>query len=324
MHVNRGLLNWGVFFLLLGAIPIAVRQGLIPEAAVARAWTLWPLLLVAAGIGLVLRRTRLEFVGGLISAATLGVIGGGLLASGGIPFGSCGDERDSVAFPARQGELAVEASVDVRLNCGELAIGTTVGNSWTLQGVDDDGSGPRIEAAGSTVKIESDDRPGFAFFGSRDRWTLMLGTDSRIDLATTLNAGEAQLVLADANLGELKVDVNAGKATIDLGAIAAITGLDVQVNAGEARIVLPNLALRGAVDANAGTVRLCAPAAAGLRLRMNDNITASNNFAERGLVETTKSVWETQGYASAGVQLEIAADVNAGGIDLEPIGTCGD
>jgi hypothetical protein len=93
MHVDRRLLNWGLFFILLGAIPIAVQQGLIPESAVARAWTLWPLLLVAAGIGLLLRRTRLEFVGGLISAATLGVIGGGLLASGGIPFASCGDEQ---------------------------------------------------------------------------------------------------------------------------------------------------------------------------------------------------------------------------------------
>lgn len=319
MHVNRSLLNWGVFLVLLGAIPIAVRQGLIPEETVARAWTLWPLLLVAAGVGLLLRRTRLEFVGGLLAAATFGVIGGGLLVSGGIPFGSCGDERDSVAFPAQEGTFAAAASVDVRLNCGELTVQAGLG-SWKVEGVDDDGSGPRIEATPSSLKVESDER--FNFLGSRDRWTVTLPTGSTIDLSATVNAGAARLLLGGANLGRLSVDINAGEGTIDLGDVAGITGLEVKVNAGQARVVLPNLALRGSIDANAGTARLCAPAGAGLRVTMNDNITASNNFAERGLVETSEDVWETQGYASAAVQLEIDAEVNAGGIEVEPAASC--
>lgn len=320
MRVNRSLLNWGVFFILLGAIPIAVRQGLIPEATVARAWTLWPLLLVAAGVGLLLRRTRLEVIGGLLSAATLGLICGGLLASGGIPFGSCGDEQDSVAFPAQEGTFAAAAaSVDVRLNCGELTVQAGLG-SWKVEGVDDDGSGPRIEATPSSLKVESDER--FTFLGSRDRWTVTLPTGSTIDLSATVNAGQTRLLLGGANLGRLSVDINAGEGTIDLGDVAGITGLDVQLNASQARIVLPNLALRGSIDANAGTARLCAPAGAGLRVTMNDNITASNNFAERGLVETSENVWETQGYASAAVQLEIDAEVNAGGIEVEPAASC--
>jgi hypothetical protein len=322
MHVNRDLLNWGVFFIILGAIPIAVRQGLVPEASVERAWTLWPLLLVAAGVGLILRRTRYDFVGGLISAATLGVIGGGLLASGGIPFGSCGDDRSSVAFGARSGQLAPQASVEVSLNCGELAIDTTLGSGWAVEGVDGDGSGPRVEATASSVKIESD-RAGFAFGGSRDRWQVNLGTGSTIDLDAAVNAGEARLGLGDARLGRLHLGINAGNATVDLATVATIAGLDVEVNAGEARIVLPNLALRGSVHANAGTVRLCVPAATGLRVRMDDNITASDNFAERGLVEVTDNVWETPGYASAAAQIEIEADVNAGGLVLEATDSCG-
>ena len=308
-----------MFFILLGAIPIAVRQGLIPEGSVARAWTLWPLLLVAAGVGLLLRRTRLEFVGGLISAATLGVIGGGLLTSGGIPFASCGGEQGTVAFPARDGTLAATASVDVRLNCGELAMQAGL-DAWKIEGVDDDGSGPRIEAAPSSLKIESDE--SFNFLGSHDRWTVTLPTTSTIDLSAAVNAGEARLLLGGANLGRLQVDINAGEATIDLGDVAGITGLEVQLNAAQARLVLPNLTLRGSIEANAGTAKLCAPAGTGLRVTMNDNITASNNFAERGLVETSKNVWETQGYASAGIQLEIDAEVNAGGIEVEPAASC--
>ena len=321
MHLNRGLLNWGVFFILLGAMPLAVRQGLLSEEAVARAWTLWPLLLIAAGIGLLLRRTQLEFAGGLITAATLGIIGGGLLASGGIPFGSCGNEQGSVAFPAQEGALAATASVEVRLDCGELAIQTGLG-PWRIEGADEDGSGPRIEATPSSLVVASDDRSGLSFLGSRDRWTVTLSMGSAIDLATTLNAGEARLTLSDGNLTRLRVGVNAGKATIDLADVASIGGFELDLNAGEALIELPNLALNGTVEANAASVRLCPPSGAGLRVRMDDNVTASNNFPERGLVETTENVWETPGFASAGVQLEFLAEVNAGSLNVEPAGTC--
>ena len=323
MHVNRGLLNWGVFFVLLGAIPLAVRQGLLSEEAVARAWTLWPLLLIAAGIGILLRRSPIEFAGGLITAATLGLIGGGLLASGGIPFGACGDETGSKPFTPQGGQLASTASVDVRLNCGELTIETTLGTRWQVEGMDDDGSGPRIESTSSGVQITSDDRSGFSFVGSRDRWSVTLGTGSTIDLSTTLNAGEARLNLFGASLGRFETSVNAGKLVIDLGSVAQIGSFDLHLNAAEARIALPELTTRATIEANAGSVTLCPPSGAGLRVQMNDNITASNNFAERGLVETTDNVWETQGFGAAAVQLKVQAQVNAGSLTAAPAGTCG-
>jgi len=323
MHLNRTLLNWGVFFVLLGAIPLAVRLGLLTEEQVARAWTLWPLLLIAAGIGLLLRRTRLEFAGGLLSAATFGIIGGGLIASGGIPFASCGDERGSVAFPAQQGELGPKSEVDIRLNCGALTIRTSDGTGWTLEGLADSAGGPRIEASLSRLALESSDGPGFDFLGTRDAWTVTLPTGSTIDLTTTLNAGEARLDLSGANLGQLQVDVNAGQATVDLGAVAAIGGFDLQVNAGEAGVNLPNLGLRGSIGANAAAVRLCPPSGAALRVTLDDNITASNNFAERGLIEANEDVWETPGYGAAAIKLEFEADVNAGSIKVEPAGSCG-
>jgi hypothetical protein len=323
MHLNRGLLNWGVFFILLGAIPLAVRQGLLSEDAVGRAWTLWPLLLIAAGIGLLLRQTPLEFAGGLITAATLGIIGGGLLASGGIPFGSCGDETGSKPFTPQGGQLPPTASVDVRLNCGELTIETTLGTRWQLEGVDDDGSGPTVESTSSGVRIESDDRSGFIFLGSRDRWSVMLGTGSTIDLSTTLNAGEARLNLLGASVARSEMTVNAGKLVIDLGSVAEIGSIDLHLNAAEARIALPELTMRATIEANASSVTLCPPSGAGLRVVMNDNITASNNLAERGLIEVSDNVWVTEGFSSVGVQIEVQAQVNAGSLSVEPAGTCG-
>lgn len=322
MHLNRTLLNWGVFFVLLGAIPLAVRQGLLSEGQVARAWTLWPLLLIAAGIGLLLRRTRLEFAGGLLSAATFGIIGGGLIASGGIPFASCGDERGTAVSPTQRGQLAASARVEIALNCGELTIQAVEGTGWEFDPIHDPDSKPEVVASPTSLEIRASERGSFSFMGERSEWTVRLPTASTIDLTTSVNAGEGRLLLAGARLGQVTLNVNAGDARIDLGTVAAISGFDLQVNAGEASVNLPNLALRGSIGANAASVKLCPPGGTALRVTLDDNITASNNFAERGLVKSGENVWETSNFTLASVRLEIEADVNAGSINIEPAGSC--
>ncbi len=82
MSVDRRLLNWGVFLVLVGGVPLAVAQGWIPSETVANAWELWPLILIGAGIGLILSRTPLRALGGIIVAGTFGVILGAMLAVG--------------------------------------------------------------------------------------------------------------------------------------------------------------------------------------------------------------------------------------------------
>src|SRR4051794_28247992 len=62
MRVNRGLLGWGVFFLVLGAVPLVVAYGGVAASTFDRAWQLWPLLLIGAGLGLVFARTRAAVV----------------------------------------------------------------------------------------------------------------------------------------------------------------------------------------------------------------------------------------------------------------------
>ena len=42
MHVRRGFLGWGVFLILAGAIPLAVRAGYITTDQVGRFWDLSP------------------------------------------------------------------------------------------------------------------------------------------------------------------------------------------------------------------------------------------------------------------------------------------
>ena len=103
MHIRRGYLGWGVFLILAGAIPLAVRAGYISNDDLSRYWDLWPIILIGIGVGLVLSRTRFAIVGGVIAAATVGIMVGGLLSAGvsGFPSASCGSPLATTAFPAR-------------------------------------------------------------------------------------------------------------------------------------------------------------------------------------------------------------------------------
>ena len=82
MRVNRSLLNWGVFLIALGGVPLAVQQGWADTSIAGDLWRLWPLILVGIGLGLIMRWTPLAWFGGAIVAGTFGLIFGALIAGG--------------------------------------------------------------------------------------------------------------------------------------------------------------------------------------------------------------------------------------------------
>ena len=160
MHIDRRLLGWGAFFILAGGIPLAVRAGLLDKSLVIQWGSLWPLLLIGWGIGLLLRRTPVEWLGGAVVAITFGIMGGGLLATGwsGFPIATgCTSNGPTTAFQARTGDLGTTGQVDIDFNCGSLKVNTGDGSGWSLAGSDRDGHGPKVSSTTARVAIE----PGF-------------------------------------------------------------------------------------------------------------------------------------------------------------------
>src|SRR6266516_3293466 len=105
MHLDRRLLGWGVFFILLGAVPLAVRANAVAPDLVGRWPTLWPVLLIGLGLGLILRGTPLAWLGGAVTAVTLGLMGGGAIATGfsGVPvITGCGGGPGAAFGPLSQ------------------------------------------------------------------------------------------------------------------------------------------------------------------------------------------------------------------------------
>lgn len=322
MRIHRGFLGWGVFLILAGAIPLAVRAGYLPDDLLRNVGSLWPLILVGIGVGILLSRTHYGFLGGLIVAATFGVIVGGVLAGsvGGIDLG-CGSHQGTTAFEARQGPFTgPSASVDIDLNCGNLDVAVASGTDWRVEGQDRDGKGPNMDASNDRLRLTTRDTDGgvFGVLGDRGTWRVTLPDGPRLDVQLTLNAGSSTVNLAGANLGNVDTELNAGSTTIDLGSVRQIGNLDAQVNAGSIALTLPAISMRGTFEVNAGSVKLCAVPETGIRIRSDESLVASYDF--QGLTKNG-STWETPGFDGATVKIELDAHATAGSVSLDRSGT---
>jgi hypothetical protein len=128
--------------------------------------------------------------------------------------------------------------------------------------------------------------------------------------------------LDGARLGVVEVQLNAGQAAIDLRDVAEIDGIDIGINAGTVGLVLPMVSMTGSIEANAGSIRLCAPEGVALRLHAEDSVLSSQDFAAAGLVQVGDT-WETPGYDAALTRIELQTSANAGSFRLDPEEGCG-
>jgi hypothetical protein len=326
VRINRRFLDWGVFFIALGAVPLLVRQGLLSNATAAEAWRLWPLVIVGIGIGILLRRTPAAFAGGLLVAATFGLVLGGLLASGpGLSgLSGCGDPNAGVATATSQsaGSFVGPASARIRMDCGVLRVSTQPGNGWSFQGTDPQGGGAVVTGGPASLDVTAPARSD-AFWnqaGAHNRsWQLSLPRDVQLDLTVNVNAGSGRIDLGGSHLGVLNAEVNAADVHLDLTG-ASVSSLQVKVNAGAGHLSLPAASnVSGILQVNAGSLDLCLPAGAGLRLHARKTL-SSTGFGNAG--EWAGDTWTSSDYAAAATRIDLQLDANLAAVNLNPSGGC--
>ena len=330
MHADRRLLGWGLFFILLGGIPLLTKTGLLDEGLV-RGWPqLWPVLLIGWGLGLLLRGTPLALIGGAISAVTFGVMGGGALATGfgGVSLASgCGDASPRTAFTTRQGDLGASARAEIAFNCGRLTVSTADGSGWSVAGADRDGRGPTVQTVQGAVSLRSSASGNVFGSSGAAEWAVTLPRAPLLAVVITLNAGRGAVDLDGAALSSLSMTVNGGSINLDMAGAAQAGDVNATVNAGSASISLPAILLPSAnravnLSLNAGSLTTCLPAGEPVRVQWNGAI-GSNNFDASGLVKVDDHTWTSPGFA-AGLAPHVELDVraNAGSFELKLGGAC--
>jgi hypothetical protein len=321
MPINRRLLLWGLFFILVGAVPLAVRFGAVSGELAGRWWALWPLIIVGLGVGLILARTPADVLGRLIVTATLGIMVGGVLASGSHLTGfTCGG-RGGSAFPTATGTFGDRAQVDVELDCGSMTLAAADGSAWQVAGTDPRGAPPQITAGQDRLVL----RPSggnVPFFEASPDWTVTLPRSTQVTLGITVSAGQARANLGGMKLAGVGMTVNAGSARLDLGEATGLASLDVTVNAGSATLNLPATGTSGSFTVNAGSIAFCVPVGANLRIQANDQLTASTNYVAEGLVRAGNA-WTSPSFdPTAANRIELNTTANAGSLTLNPKDGC--
>ncbi len=325
VRIDRSFFRWGLFFVIVGAIPLAVRAGILTADQVAGWWRVWPLILVGVGVAIIGRRTPLRPVGGLVVAVTVGIMVGGLLAAGVAGFSGdfCGPGDRSVSFPEQSGALSGKAAVEIAMDCGDAAVTTQAGTGWSVGGKDRTPGGPDISADESQLTVRSSDRDRnpFDFIGRHASWRIALPTDPTLAVSAQVNAGSSTFDLTGADLDALDLELNAGSATVDLGAARVVDEIAIEMNAGSLRLTLPATSMHGSINVNAGSVQLCAPPGVALRLRTNDSIITSYDYEGHGLTHTG-STWVSPDYDTAAQRIDLVTEGNAGSFTLNPKEGC--
>jgi hypothetical protein len=313
MRIHRGYLFWGIVLVLAGAIPLAERAGLVDLERFGDVGRWWPLILIAIGIGVLLARSRVAVIGTIAAGLVVGgLVGGALAYSNGwvLDFGDCaGVGRGELQRLSRTGTFTGPAEVELRLDCGTLDVSASTDTGWTLD-AGYRGDPPSVEASGTRLAVNA---PGTA---RRQEWTVALPASTLEDLRVAANAATASLDLDGAILGDLRVEVNAGEARIG-GAGTTVDALDVRVNAGRARLS-PEGDTRGTLEVNVGTIDLCVPPTANLRLEVDASFAFSTNLDDRDL-ERDGEAWIRDG---TGPEIDLSVKGNIGTFTLDPEAGC--
>ncbi len=326
MAIDRRFLNWGIFFIALGAIPLLVQQGVVSHATAGDAWRLWPLVIVGLGVGILLRRTPVAFAGGLVVAATFGLVFGGFLATG-PDFGNvagCGNPNAGGATVGSQGSGAFGGSgtARIQMDCGVLNVTTQAGSGWTFQGRDPENGPAALATGSSSFDLSAPDGSG-AFWdvgGTHNRtWNVTLPTDPQVDLTVGVNAGSGRLDLSGTHLSRLDAQFNAADMHVDLSN-ASVADLRVDVNAGSGGVLLPASGTTGSIAVNAGSLDLCAPTSSGVRIHVTGAL-ASTDFGSTGMIHDGDT-WTSPNFSSASSRIDLQLDANLASVNLNPAGGC--
>ena len=345
MRIDRSLLNWGVFFIALGGIPLAVDQGWLEPDIARDLGQLWPLILVGIGLGLILRWTPIAWFGGALVAATFGVIFGAALAAlpdddistlqGIIPaiaVGACsGDQAGSASSSAGDSANAERFELDVTLSCGELSVSRATTNDWSLEARHAPDDAPAVDAAdldGATavVRLDQQGRDDLVFLGTQVRSDWRVGVPATATLTTrlTLNAVRGEVDAGSGPVAEMAGTFNASDVTLDLATAStpARSRVELTANASDLRLLLADGNVDATVTLNASSLSMCVPQVVALRVDLGSNNLSSDNLAASGLEEGDPTLWTTPGFSTAGDHVNVSLSSTVSSFTLERPESC--
>ncbi|MEX2047587.1 MAG: DUF5668 domain-containing protein [Chloroflexota bacterium] len=297
MSARRGLF-WPVVLIAIGVVFILVNFGFIPGVTALSLLSLWPLLLIIAGVDIAIgRRWPLAALG--IDAAVI-ALGLALLASqpslvsGPLPIlgGANGGERD--VSVARQS--ATSLSLDINGGAGRFRVSG--------------GSAVLVEAHSGNADLRLR-RADFERGGQHADVRIDQSGSRRIGGATT----EVETRIASDIPTELSINAGAGEFVIDLSDVT-ISGAELNVGAASLILTLPKPTIEVRVEVNAGASSIVVVVPEGVEARVTTTGALLSLQSSNSRVGASGNTAETSGYSSATARVTVRVTAAASSITI--------
>ena len=294
-HSTRGGLVGPVLLIGVGLVFLAQTLGWVESGIWLGLLRMWPLILIAAGIDLLIPRR--SWIGTLLSLVLIvAIFAGGFWLSGVRLGGARTGETDSVSVPLG---TATRAEVNFSPAVAALELAALPGKQSLVEGtVPRAGYGEvRTEStlSGSTAQVDITSSGTYVLpaFGPRDE-TWRFGLTGAVPLDLNVSAGVG---LVEADLTGL-----------------TLTGLEMEMGVGRVMVILPaNGSFSGRISGGIGQIEIVVPAGVGVRIQV-DAALAGVTTPSGQMFGPGENEYTSPNYASAKVQVDLRIEQAIGAI----------
>lgn len=240
---RRGFPLFPIFLIALGFLLLLQTTGVLSWHLWAGIWRLWPVLIIAIGINIILGE-RMPWVAGILIAAVLAV-GVALAAFSGAFVGN-GFRSDIEVISSFEELLGETESVDVNINfgAGELILDSLPPGSPKLVEANFQGREAEVSVNRRDRSADLDISTGnfsFDFFRNNDRaiWNVALSPIPNMSLDLDAGASEMTLDLSRLKVYDLSIDAGAADIEIVMPSDAGRVNADIDIGAADLLITIP-------------------------------------------------------------------------------------
>ena len=260
-HLRRGFPLFPLLLISLGGLLLLQTTGILSWHLWASIWRLWPVLLIAIGINIILG-ARMPWLAGVLIAAVLAA-GVALTAFSGA-FTTNGFGNDIVATATFDELLGETESVGVNINfgAGELRLDSLPPGSPNLveadfQGREAEVSVNRFDRSADLDISNGDFDFGFLRINDRAIWDVSLSPSPTMFLDLNAGASEMTLDLSKLKVHDLSIDAGAADIEIVMPSDAGNVNADIDIGAADLIIIIPEgVGARIDVDTAAGSLSI--------------------------------------------------------------------
>lgn len=294
IYKREGLVG-AIFMIGLGTVFLLANLGILAINVWQLVLRLWPVLLVAIGLDLVVgRRSLWATLAGLV--VLLAILAGALWLYG-VQFESGQAMQGQEVRQALQG--ATRAEIVLENGAGDVTIHALSGSNDLIAGRVTSGRGRRafedFSIQGSTATFRLHETGTYMFVGGRAgerTWDLGLSPQPALDIRYSQGAGNTDLDLSGLQVSALQVNMGVGQTTVTL---------PVEGN------------FDAKIDGAIGQIVIVVPEGMSLRVRSN---TALANISVPGGYQKSDRVYTSPGYESAANKVNLEVSMAIGNVSV--------